>query len=80
MRTTIRKIGNSKGIIIPSSFLTETGLEDSVEMSLVDHTIVIRPALKELREDWYTKYHSHDDDDAWHGFVSLPSEEDEWEW
>lgn len=80
MRATIRKIGNSKGIIIPASFLAESGLKDSVEMSIVDHSIVIRPIPKELRKDWFTGYNLADDEDGWQGFVTLPCEEDEWEW
>ena len=80
MRVLIRQIGNSKGIIIPASFLVESGLQDEVEMSLVDHSIVITPVKKVLREGWFDGYHADADVDAWHGLVSLPSEEDEWEW
>lgn len=80
MRATIRQIGNSKGVIIPASFLAETGLQGEVEMSLVDRSIVITPVDKELRKGWFDGYHASNDEDAWDGFVALPSEEDEWEW
>ena len=46
MRTIIRHIGNSKGVIIPASFLAESDLQDEVEMSLVDRSIVISPAKR----------------------------------
>ena len=80
MRATVRQIGNSKGVIIPASFLTETGLQGEVEMSIVDRSIVITPAKKELRKGWFDGYRPGNDKDVWEDFVALPSEEDEWEW
>lgn len=80
MRTIIRQIGNSKGVIIPASFLAGSGLEGEVEMSLVDRSIVITPVKKVLRKGWFDDYHAVEDEDGWRGFVALPSEEDEWEW
>ncbi|MFC3116185.1 AbrB/MazE/SpoVT family DNA-binding domain-containing protein [Cellvibrio fontiphilus] len=45
MLTQIRKIGNSAGAIIPSSLLKELKLRegDSVDLSVVDNYIVIKP-------------------------------------
>jgi len=80
MRATIRQIGNSKGLIIPASFLSEAGLQNEVEMSLDNHSIIITPVKKELRKGWFDGYDAADDEDAWNGFVALPREEDEWVW
>ena len=80
MRAAIRQIGNSKGIIIPASFLAEAGLQNEVEMSLDNHSIIITPVKKELRKGWFDGYDAADDEDAWNGFVALPGEEDEWVW
>ena len=80
MKTTIRQIGNSKGVIIPTSFLAESGLQKEVEMTLVDRSIVITPVKKVLRKSWFDGYHEVEDEDAWSGYVALPDEEDEWEW
>jgi len=80
MRTAIRQIGNSKGLIIPASFLAEAGLQNEVEMSLDNHSIIITPVKKELRKGWFDGYDAADDEDAWNGFVALPGEEDEWVW
>jgi len=80
MRATIRQIGNSKGLIIPASFLAEAGLQNEVEMSLDNHSIIITPVKKELRKGWFDGYDVADDEDAWNGFVALPGEEDEWVW
>ncbi|MFM2227418.1 MAG: hypothetical protein RL664_761 [Bacteroidota bacterium] len=44
MKSKIISIGNSKGVIIPSSFMKDLGLTDSVEMEVVENTLVIRPA------------------------------------
>ena len=80
MRTAIRQIGNSKGLIIPASFLAEAGLQNEVEMSLDNHSIIITPVKKELRKGWFDGYDAADDEDGWNGFVALPGEEDEWVW
>jgi len=44
MRTTIRKIGNSQGVLIPKPMLAETGLEVDVDISVENGAIVLRPA------------------------------------
>ena len=43
MRTAIRKIGNSQGVLIPKPMLVETGLEADVDISVENGTIVLRP-------------------------------------
>ena len=51
MKSKIISIGNSKGVIIPSSFMKDLGLTDAVEMEVVENTLVIRPVSK-VREGW----------------------------
>jgi antitoxin MazE len=51
MKSKIISIGNSKGVIIPASFMKELGLTDAVEMEVVENTLVIRPVSK-VREGW----------------------------
>lgn len=80
MRAKIRQIGNSKGVIIPTSFLAETGLQAKVEMTVIGQSILIKPVKKRLRKGWFDGYHADADADAWDGFVALPGEEEEWEW
>lgn len=43
MRTAIRKIGNSQGVLIPKPMLAETGLDADVDISVENGTIVLRP-------------------------------------
>lgn len=78
MRTTIRKLGNSKGVIIPASFLASLGIEKTIEIELKDKSIIITPV--QIREGWYDNYQVEKDNDAWQGFQSLKSEESDWEW
>jgi len=53
MKTTIRKIGNSRGVLIPRPVLTEVGLETGeAELSVVGNTIVLRPIRKHARAGW----------------------------
>ncbi len=80
MQAKIRKIGNSKGLIIPASFLAEAGLHAKVEMSVIGQSILIKPVKEKLRQGWFDGYHADDDEDVWDGFVALPCEEEEWEW
>ena len=51
MKSKIISIGNSKGVIIPSSFMKDLGLTDSVEMEVVENTLVIRP-VSSARKGW----------------------------
>ena len=78
MRTTIRKLGNSKGIIIPAAFLTSLGIKEIIEIQLKNNSIIITPV--QTREGWYDNYQIEKDDDAWQDFKSLESEESDWEW
>lgn len=43
MRTAIRKIGNSQGVLIPKPMLIETGLDTDVDITVENGTIVLRP-------------------------------------
>ena len=53
MLTTLRKVGNSRGVLIPAAFLASCQIEDQVDMALQDGQIVIRPAKRPLREGWF---------------------------
>ena len=54
MRTALRKMGNSTGIIIPKPMLTEIGAQvgDSVEISVEDGRVVVAPSPKHVRQGW----------------------------
>ena len=78
MHIPLRKIGNSRGIILPAAFITACGLKDEVELRLEEKTIVIEPAEKS-RSTWFDAYVAEPDIDAWN---TVPQDEgiDEWDW
>jgi antitoxin MazE len=54
MQTSLRKMGNSTGMIIPKAMLDELGLASGakVDLRLVDGEVVVRPARRKVREGW----------------------------
>ncbi|MEX3958707.1 antitoxin MazE [Trinickia symbiotica] len=52
MKTTIRRMGNSQGILIPKPILAQLGFEHEVEMEIEGDALVIRRPLKKAREGW----------------------------
>lgn len=53
MKTAIRKMGNSQGVLIPKPFLMQTGLDiGEVEIQVENDAIVIRKPKKRSREGW----------------------------
>ena len=46
MKIAIRRIGNSKWMIIPTVILNQIGLEHEAELSVKDGALVIRPLKK----------------------------------
>lgn len=53
MLTTMRKVGNSRGVLIPAAFLASCQIEDQVDMQLQDGQIVIKPIKRKLRDGWF---------------------------
>lgn len=52
MIVTIRRVGNSKGIIIPKPMLKEAGLEKEAEIALERGAIVLRKPRPNPRHGW----------------------------
>lgn len=52
MKIAIRRIGNSKGMIIPTAILNQLGLEDEAEVSVKDGALVIRAPKRDVRAGW----------------------------
>ena len=52
MLTTLRKLGNSQGVIIPKPLLAQVGLTDQADMKVENGAIVLRPARRSPREGW----------------------------
>ncbi|MBC3871902.1 AbrB/MazE/SpoVT family DNA-binding domain-containing protein [Undibacterium oligocarboniphilum] len=53
MKTAIRKMGNSQGVLIPKPFLTQIGMEmGDVDIDIENDAIVIRKLAKKPRDGW----------------------------
>lgn len=53
MLTSMRQIGNSRGVLIPAAFLASCQIEDQVDMQLQDGQIVIKPVRRKPRDGWF---------------------------
>ncbi|TMJ59980.1 MAG: AbrB/MazE/SpoVT family DNA-binding domain-containing protein [Alphaproteobacteria bacterium] len=84
MRAAIRKLGNSSGVIIPKSMLTEIGVVagDTVDLSLEDGRITIAPIKRRPREGWADAFDQveelGDEDRAWLEFGNQGEDELTW--
>lgn len=52
MQSNIRNIGNSKGVILPQSFLKQCFIENEINIEVKGNTIVISPANEHKRKGW----------------------------
>ncbi len=52
MKIAIRRIGNSRGVIIPAAILSQVGLEDEADVRIKDGALVISPPKKGVRAGW----------------------------
>ena len=52
MQVSIRKMGNSHGVLIPKPILLETGLSDVAELTLNKGVIEIRPVKVKPHTGW----------------------------
>lgn len=55
MKTSVIRIGNSKGIRLSKMLLAKYKIEDEVELVLEPEAIIIRPVAKP-RQDWETAF------------------------
>ena len=82
MRTTITRIGNSRGIRIPKALLEQTGLSGDVELEVQGDRIVIR-RLRKPREGWeeaFRRMAARADDRLLDGDLFAQSTWDDEEW
>ena len=80
MKTSIRKIGNSKGVLIPASLITSCNIQDEVEMRVENNRIIIEPLSPALRENWFKGYDASKDENAWKDIKETEAEQADWEW
>lgn len=78
MRTTIRKIGNSRGVLIPAALLAECNIQDEIDLRIENDRLIIEP-VRPARAGWFAGYAPEQDDDAWAG-LNPADDSGEWEW
>lgn len=79
MKTTIRRVGNSKGILLPAAVLAVCNICDEVELGVQDGRIFIEP-IKASREAWFDNYRAADEKDAWGELHATDADSADWEW
>ncbi|MDO9068121.1 MAG: AbrB/MazE/SpoVT family DNA-binding domain-containing protein [Deltaproteobacteria bacterium] len=80
MRTVLRKVGNSRGVLIPAAFLAECGVGTEIEMRQEGRGLVIEP-VKTARLGWFDGYQAENETDAWEEEMTLtPVESEDWQW
>ena len=82
MKTTLTKIGNSKGIIIPATFLRECQIDNVVSIEIKNNKIVIAKP-EQLRSGWaeaFAKVKPHDQEILIDETLTNSFDSDEWEW
>lgn len=52
MRIAIRRIGNSKGMIIPAALLEQAGLESEADVTVEEGALIVRAPAKSVRSGW----------------------------
>ena len=82
MVTGIRRIGNSRGIIIPKPMLEEAGLETEAEIVLERGAIVLRKPRRNPRQGWAEASRriaeAGDDKPIWPEFANLDDGDLKW--
>jgi len=83
MKSTIRKIGNSKGIILPQSFLKECFIEEDVSIEVKDNHIIISAPDDVKRKGWdqaFKKMAANGDDQLVIPDVFNDEDITDWKW
>jgi antitoxin MazE len=82
VRASIVRVGNSRGIRIPKHLIDECRLGDRVELSVVDGTLVVKPAVH-VRQDWdsaFQRMSEVGDDVLLDAETPTQFDAQEWEW
>lgn len=76
MRTSLRKVGNSRGIIIPATLLAACEMGDEVDIRLDGKNLVIA-TINAPRTGWFAGYKEEADASP---LVAIPVDEGDEEW
>lgn len=79
MKSSLRKIGNSRGVILPAPLLAECKIRDEIDITVENGRLVITP-VKPARAGWFDNYKPEQDTAAWANMADTPNEQEDWEW
>jgi antitoxin MazE len=83
MKAEIIKIGNSKGIRIPSAILKQCRIVKEVNLTVEDHTLIITPS-QEVRLGWGNSFkqmaHNNDDQLIDNEDINNSWDQEDWQW
>ena len=86
MQTSLRKMGNSTGMILPKAILDELGLASGakIDLRVEGGEVIAKPVKRIVREGWEESAKIigalglSEEDQAW---LDMPSDfDEEWEW
>lgn len=83
MKTVLRKMGNSQGIIIPKALITQFGFSGEIDMQVTEQGIVLsKPKNDSVRQGWALASQdiaqSDENQAAWPEFAN--ENDKDWEW
>lgn len=76
MRTSLRKVGNSRGVIIPAALLAACEMGEEVDIRLEGKNLLIAP-IRAPRTGWFEGYQPEADAEP---LAVLPIDEGNGEW
>jgi len=79
MRTSLRNVGNSRGIIIPAPLLAACGMSDEVDIRLEGKNLVIAP-VSAPRAGWFEGYKPEADAEPLAELPMMDESTEEWVW
>ncbi|MDR3675726.1 MAG: AbrB/MazE/SpoVT family DNA-binding domain-containing protein [Acidobacteriota bacterium] len=82
MKVEIVRVGNSRGIRIPKPIIEQCGFEDTVELQIENHRLVIAPARRP-REGWEEAFRAAGSSTHDELLLDTPSSQfdrEEWQW
>ena len=82
MKAKIIPIGNSQGIRIPKTIIEQCGFKNSVEMKIIDGSLILTP-VKNIREGWAESFQemaANSDDELLIDDAISTREDEDWEW
>lgn len=79
MKSKIVKIGNSKCIRVPKSFIEQCNIKDDISIMVVNKKLLIEP-MNNIRKDWDKKFSKNSKQDELIIDCNNDFDSKEWEW